>query len=108
MNSCWISAGAGATLWIACSAYVNIAAGPNLAVQIAGIFSRGAAVSAGTSRIVLMLVVAALAVALVAGFSGRASLRIRQLIRPVRGRVRWSLWRNQDQQHLIPYDKQEK
>lgn len=85
VSAFWISAGAGATLWIAYSAYLNLTAGSNLAVQMAGIFSGGAAVLAGTAGMVLMLVVAALVVALVTGFSGLAGLRMRQLVRPARG-----------------------
>lgn len=80
----WISAGAGATLWIAYSLYLNFAGGSVLAVQVAGIFTGGASVLSGTTGLVLMLAVAALVVALVSGFSGLAGLRMRQLLRPVR------------------------
>lgn len=80
----WISAGAGATLWIAYSVYLNSVGGSDLAVQVAGIFTGRVSVLAGTVDMMLMLAIAVLVVALVSGFSGLAGLRMRQLMRPVR------------------------
>ncbi|MFB2118592.1 hypothetical protein [Parapedobacter sp. 2B3] len=82
----WQSAGAGALLWVGYSVYLHLATGSGLAAQVAGIFTGGAPFAAGTGGMVLMLVVSALVVALVSGFSGLAGLRMRQLARPGRRR----------------------
>lgn len=80
----WQSAGAGALLWVGYGVFLHATSESDLAAQVAGIFTAGASFAAGTAGVVLMLVVSALVVVLVSGFSGLAGLRIKQLIRPER------------------------
>lgn len=80
----WVSAGAGASLWVAYSAYLHFTAGSDLTGQVAGIFIGGASALVGMPGLMLMLAVAALVVSLVSGFSGLAGLHMRQFIQSLR------------------------
>lgn len=81
----WVSALAGVTLWLGYSVYLHFVAGPDLAAQVAGIFTAGVPALASIPGIALVLLIAAVVVALVAGFSGLAGAQMKRLIRLSRG-----------------------
>ena len=76
----WQSAGAAALLWVGYGIYLQLMAGTALASQVAGIFTNNASFAEGTTGAALLMVLSALLVALVAGFSGLAGMRLRQLL----------------------------
>lgn len=81
----WISALAGMTLWLGYSVYLHLARGSDLADKVAAIFTGGMPVLSDMPGIVLVLLIAALVVVPVAGFSGLAGVQMRRFIHPPRG-----------------------
>lgn len=81
----WISALAGMTLWLGYSVYLHLVTGSSLADKVAGVFTTGVPLLAGIPGIVIVLLVAALVITPIAGFSGLAGMQIKRIIRPPRG-----------------------
>ena len=81
----WIAALAGVTLWLGYIVYLQLMTGSELTDKVAGIFTGSIPVLAALPGIALVLLIATVVVAPVAGFSGLAGVRMRQLIRPPRG-----------------------
>ncbi len=80
----WASALAGITLWLGYSIYLHLSSSADLAAKVMGVFTANLPALANVPGMVGVLVIGALIVGPVSGFSGLAGAEVRQLIRPHR------------------------
>ncbi len=94
--SCWlfarhgaqafrVSALGGMTVWLSYGAYLHAVSNGKLTDGVVGIFAAGIPALSGVPSLLLVLLVAALVIGTVSGFSGLAGLKIGRLTRRPRG-----------------------
>lgn len=81
----WNSSIAGVTLWSGYSIYLHIGAEAELTTRVAGIFTAGLPALTDIPAIIFVLILVICVVVPLSGFSGLAGVKLRQLIRPLRG-----------------------
>lgn len=81
----WNSSIAGMTLWLGYSIYLHMGAEAELTTKVMGIFTAGNPVLADVPAIAFVLILVICIVVPISGFSGLAGVKLRQLIRPLRG-----------------------